>query len=178
LAQAHIFLSNYTAANMRDTIESINALLDSVMTSADFDKEVSRLAFLRECKDKGFENLFKSGLIARPEKKRTQYGPSSPERVAEMTAAVKRINELRSEGKLLDEALFEVDIALHTYTNWSQKLDMRFENNSPAECKQRVRQVNSYRAKGLTIKESCKRSGVRVPTYHSWAARYNIKFSK
>ena len=119
--------------------------------------------------------MIAAGLIGIAPKNRQPHGPSSAERKKEMTAKVKRINELRSQGMRVNEAILEVGIPIHIYTQWSQKLDLRFEGNTPAECKMRVRQINKYRANGKTIKEACKQAGVRVPTYHSWAERYGIK---
>ena len=160
------------------TITETLDMIDNQISTADFMAEVRRSRFLRECKEKGFNRLVKAGLIGMAPKNRQPHGPPSDERKKEMTAKIKRVNELRSQGMRVNEAILEVGIPIHIYSTWSRKLDMRFEVNTPAECKARVRQINSYRSKGKTINEACKQAGVRVSTYYFWGERYGIKCSK
>ena len=157
------------------TISETLDMIDNQISTADFLAEVRRSRFLRECKEKGFNRLIAAGLIGIAPKKRQPHGPPSAERKKEMADAVKRVNELRAKGMRVKEAILEVGIPVHIYTKWTQKLDMRFEGITPAECKMRVRQINSYRANGKTINEACRKAGVRVSTYYLWGERYGIK---
>jgi hypothetical protein len=110
----------------KDSIESINALLDGQMTDAEFNEEIERSRFLRECKTKGFEECKRLGLIAPAEKKHLPRGPAPLKRKIEMTEKVKKINEMRWQGIQAKEAAFAVGISYQQYHDWAFKLDMMY----------------------------------------------------
>jgi hypothetical protein len=110
----------------KESIDSINALLDSQMSDAEFNKEIERARFLRECKTKGFEESKRAGLIAPAEKKHQPRGPAPLKRRAEMVEKVTRINELRAKGMQAKEAAILFDISYQIYHDWAFKLGMMY----------------------------------------------------
>jgi hypothetical protein len=114
---------------MREETEILN-LLDSQISDKEFLEEVRRSRFLRECKERGFPNLRKSGLIAeRKEKVTRRYTNMVGDHKVQCEKKVLAINELRYGGMMAKDACKKIGVAYQTYADWAYRLGMQLPKN-------------------------------------------------
>lgn len=110
----------------KESIDSINALLDSKMTDAEFEEHLSRTRFLNKCKKLGFPGLKKSGLIQfTTEKPKRPYKMLKGEHRERCLKKVLEVNALREQGMRAMDACAKAGVHYQTYADWAYRLDMR-----------------------------------------------------
>ena len=115
-------------------------LIDGSITDNEFEKELERMRFLRECRMSKFAGLYAAGLISKPavgrKQPRKQIGrpkitdPAQKERYDAAEVKLRRINKLRIDGWALVDAVETEGWRSHDYQNWAERLGMPY--NGPA----------------------------------------------
>ncbi len=116
---------------MNESIQSALDLLDSKISSAQFDKEIKNSKFLKDCKTKGFNQCIKDGLIQFPknaqERKGTRkYNFNRGRTRDEVVQKINKIHKLRETGMLVKDACKQADVVYQTYYDWCIALDLPY----------------------------------------------------
>jgi len=102
-------------------------LMESQITSAEFDASIKRNKLLHDCKTKGFKHLMKlghdfGGISKDAANKKMHAGKQFQTPKDERLAKVRAINKLRREGANARSAATQCGVPYQTYRHWSANL--------------------------------------------------------
>lgn len=110
-----------------ETATAICDLMESQMTSAEFDAAIQRNKILHDCKTKGFKHLSSlghklGGISNKAKKKKMHQGKQFQTPKDDRIAKVRAVNKLRREGVIARSAAAQCGVCYSTYRLWSAHL--------------------------------------------------------